>query len=599
MKRCCGDMSDHPHFDSDVGMYCEENNCNRPNGKFKPVPSIRPKSFRCYEKNFQTPLRSIVNDCNRSCYAAFDENENILHSGCNNLSDVSAYSHEKHGFTCVGDLCNIEQKDRRKCFVGDFGDCRWTDVKYQYWRASHLKPDYCNSWDARDICVHQHWINNHNTSRVCHRYYCQHTYETHGIQLVTTNADKRKSSFNDTINNGTVVVKQCWVNGKESCFMPDILQKIKCYKSTDSTLGKGIICGDFVSHCRITRNLYTKKVISRSCSPPDEAYRPEWGCYIDKNMETCDFQGELSNNVVAKENKCWIGIKGNCEEFKHKIDKEHQHEVKKTSCGIRWNNDCRKTNFDDTCSWHSCEFEPLNNSDSLDSEKDGCHDKMVGEWHVTRCRCSGENCNKASIPNFPENLKMTEVSAIAYSKIILHSARYPHSAVRGFLLGKKIGSDCPPVVVDSIPALHGSLLSAPIEILLMTLDTYCTDHKLQIVGLYFANERIEDKTFDDLFGKVGDKLFSINHSAVMLQVENSKLSPNPESPCLKAYVYENKQWKTSSCFLTNEEIGLSMISAALESKLYRELIDFEAHLDEPNSDVFNSHLTEKLRNLIE
>lgn len=85
----------------------------------------------------------------------------------------------------------------------------------------------------------------------------------------------------------------------------------------------------------------------------------------------------------------------------------------------------------------------------------------------------------------------------------------------------------------------------------------------------------------------------------MLQVENAKLSPNPESPCLKAYIYENKQWITSSCFLTNEEIGLSMISAALESKLYRELIDFEAHLDEPNSDVFNSHLTDKLRKLIE
>lgn len=89
---------------------------------------------------------------------------------------------------------------------------------------------------------------------------------------------------------------------------------------------------------------------------------------------------------------------------------------------------------------------------------------------------------------------MTEVSAIAYSKIILHAARYPHSSIRGFLLGKKIGSDSPPIVVDSIPALHGSLLSAPIEVLLMTLDTYCADHKLQIVGLYFANERIQDKT---------------------------------------------------------------------------------------------------------
>ena len=37
-----------------------------------------------------------------------------------------------------------------------------------------------------------------------------------------------------------------------------------------------------------------------------------------------------------------------------------------------------------------------------------------------------------------------------------------------------------------------SLLNASLEILLITLDTYCTEHKLQIVGIYFANERVND-----------------------------------------------------------------------------------------------------------
>lgn len=105
--------------------------------------------------------------------------------------------------------------------------------------------------------------------------------------------------------------------------------------------------------------------------------------------------------------------------------------------------------------------------------------------------------------------------------------------------------------------------------------------------------------FDDLFGKVGEKLHSIYPHPIMLQVDNSKLSLNPESMCLKAYSYDNKQWKTSSCFLTNEEIGLAMISGALENKLHREIIDFETHLDDPTFDVFNSDLTEKLRKIIE
>ena len=106
-------------------------------------------------------------------------------------------------------------------------------------------------------------------------------------------------------------------------------------------------------------------------------------------------------------------------------------------------------------------------------------------------------------------------------------------------------------------------------------------------------------SFDDLFAKVGERVHSIYPNPVMFQVENAKLSLNPESPCLNAYSYENKQWKHSSTFLTNEEVGLAMVTAALESKLHREIVDFELHLDDPNLDIFNSDLTEKLRKLIE
>ena len=85
----------------------------------------------------------------------------------------------------------------------------------------------------------------------------------------------------------------------------------------------------------------------------------------------------------------------------------------------------------------------------------------------------------------------------------------------------------------------------------------------------------------------------------MFQVENAKLSLNPKSLCLSGYSYDNKQWKHSSTFLTSEDVGLAMVTAALESKLHREIVDFELHLDDPNLDIFNSDLTEKLRKLIE
>uniref|UniRef100_A0A7E4ZQF4 MPN domain-containing protein n=1 Tax=Panagrellus redivivus TaxID=6233 RepID=A0A7E4ZQF4_PANRE len=193
---------------------------------------------------------------------------------------------------------------------------------------------------------------------------------------------------------------------------------------------------------------------------------------------------------------------------------------------------------------------------------------------------------------------MAEISAVAYSKIVLHAVKYPHSAVRGFLLGKRHGQE-PPIIVDVIPALHGSLLSAPLEALLITLDTYVSDHKLQIVGIYFANESNDDKSFDESFAKVAEKLHTIYPQPVALQVDASKLSLNSNSQCLKAFSYENKAWKSISSFLTNEDVGLAAVSAAIESKLYRELTDFEGHLDDPNADVFNTDLTTKIRQLIE
>jgi hypothetical protein len=192
---------------------------------------------------------------------------------------------------------------------------------------------------------------------------------------------------------------------------------------------------------------------------------------------------------------------------------------------------------------------------------------------------------------------MTEVSTIAYTKIVLHAVKYPHSAIRGFLLGKRQGQQNPPIVVDAIPALHGSLLNAPLEILLITLDTYCTEHKLQIVGIYFANDRLNDTSFDDIFAKTGERLHSVFPNPVILQVDNSKLSLVPKNICLKAFNYDSKTWKPSSCFLTNEETGLRTASRAIEEKVYREIVDFEVHLDDPSLDIFNAEITEKIRQL--
>uniref|UniRef100_A0A914DIY9 MPN domain-containing protein n=1 Tax=Acrobeloides nanus TaxID=290746 RepID=A0A914DIY9_9BILA len=193
---------------------------------------------------------------------------------------------------------------------------------------------------------------------------------------------------------------------------------------------------------------------------------------------------------------------------------------------------------------------------------------------------------------------MAKIGTIAYTKMVLHALKYPQYTVRGILLGKKVGDDLR--VLDAIPALHGGLLAPPLEILLIHLDSFCSESQLQIVGIYFCNERRDDNSFDDQFAKVAEKLQSnTSFSPIVLQIDNSKLSLNADSSCLHGFTYENKSWKSKSCEVERSEETLATTSLAIQSKLYRELIDFEAHLDDPNlADFFNSELNSKIEQLL-
>lgn len=91
---------------------------------------------------------------------------------------------------------------------------------------------------------------------------------------------------------------------------------------------------------------------------------------------------------------------------------------------------------------------------------------------------------------------VVEISATAYSKIVLHAIKYPHCTVRGVLLGRKnTGSDGTVHVLDVVPALHNALLAPPVEMLFVHLDAYCQEEKLDILGVYFGKDRLSDERF--------------------------------------------------------------------------------------------------------
>ena len=64
-----------------------------------------------------------------------------------------------------------------------------------------------------------------------------------------------------------------------------------------------------------------------------------------------------------------------------------------------------------------------------------------------------------------------ELSRVAYSKIILHAFKYPHTAINGVLLASEGSNNQLLKYVDAIPLFHNNLGLAPmLEVALMQVQ---------------------------------------------------------------------------------------------------------------------------------
>lgn len=137
-----------------------------------------------------------------------------------------------------------------------------------------------------------------------------------------------------------------------------------------------------------------------------------------------------------------------------------------------------------------------------------------------------------------------KISARAYSKIILHAAKYPHCAVNGVLLADKesAGRSKNVHIVDVIPLFHQCLYVTPMaEIALMQvicweiwmkvvslivvhpigfqIDAMAQENDLAIAGYYAAPENFYHCTIDKTPGiRIADKIAENCSNACLLLV---------------------------------------------------------------------------------
>jgi len=188
-----------------------------------------------------------------------------------------------------------------------------------------------------------------------------------------------------------------------------------------------------------------------------------------------------------------------------------------------------------------------------------------------------------------------EVSTRAYCKMIMHSAKYPSSAINGVLLSKrdsvKAGAR---TIHDCIPLFHmGHGLAPMVEVALAQVDSQCEESGLVISGFYHAHDNLRDNHVDVFSQKIADKVAENQPGTLLVTIDSKKLSANIESPSLIVQQHSDGKWRPrdkSQVRLEHDEVTLACASALVHKKIYRDLVDFDTHLDDLSMDYLNVEL---------
>ena len=219
-------------------------------------------------------------------------------------------------------------------------------------------------------------------------------------------------------------------------------------------------------------------------------------------------------------------------------------------------------------------------------------------------------------------------STTAYSKIILHTAKYPWAAVNGLLLGS---IDAHAIdVTDAVPLFHTAVLAPMLEVAMMLVDEYCQSEQspagLSIVGYYHANARNNDGEIPSLARIVSEKIavqssrtaclamvrapqslslqasvcaqsphrpgFSPPLTPPSLQVKPAALADEGADGLAAHILVERKgEWKMCAAPLTlSDDSSRSRLTALLVERRQEQLVDFDASLHDAALDWRNPNL---------
>ena len=107
---------------------------------------------------------------------------------------------------------------------------------------------------------------------------------------------------------------------------------------------------------------------------------------------------------------------------------------------------------------------------------------------------------------------------------------------------------------------------------------------LVISGLYHAHDNLRDNHVDTFSQKIADKIAENIPGTILVTIDSKKLSLNIESHALIVHQHEaaSGKWKRreGSVRLEHDNVTLQCATAVIHKKIYRDIVDFDTHLDD-------------------
>lgn len=171
-------------------------------------------------------------------------------------------------------------------------------------------------------------------------------------------------------------------------------------------------------------------------------------------------------------------------------------------------------------------------------------------------------------------------SDIAYAKLTLHAVKYACLPVFGYLVGTV--SEGVAKVDDVVPCFHSAICTP-----LLISATQIVSNSANIIGVYFVNEREDDKSIPVAVDRVFSTIEARCAGAVCLTLVNDRLK-NPLDHALEGLAREKNGSLEKNVELVGDlKSAMQLASNAVDRKLFDSLYDFDDHFDDVSKDPFN------------